>query len=238
MWGLSVAHDLTQLCGSSAGCARHEWVLVFSLYFQSISIQTGFQTWPETSAAVFFLRVPVYASGGSRHVEMSPSVKLVQSFFFFFYLVLINRSTSAHNRYPWMDWKSGATITDPGFICSNKNFTPTPHPHPPPLLMDQRVLLHGLDSVPASVCAVRFRKSDLAPCYLLETSNVHGLNTRSKLRSSKLHCAALWWSSSKSDSRFAWWSRATPLARKSKPIFFWISLPILHVFYYININNL
>lgn len=92
--------------------------------------------------------------------------------------------------------------------------------------MDQRVLLDGLDSVPASACAVRFRKSDLAPCYLLETSNVHGLNTRSKLRSSELHCAALWWSSGKSDSRFAWRSRATPLAHKWKPIFFWISLPI------------
>lgn len=52
------------------------------------------------------------------------------------------------------------------------------------------------------------------------------LNTRSKLRSSELHCAALWWSRGKSDSRFAWRSRATPLAHKWKPIFFWISLPI------------
>lgn len=157
---------------------------------------------------------------------MSPSVKLVQSFFFFFYLVLINWLTSAHNRCPLMDWKSGAAITDLGFISSNKNFTPTPHPHPPPPLMDQRVLLDWLDSVPASACAVRFRKSDLAPCYLLKTSNVHGLNTRPKLRSSKLHCAGLWLSSGKSDSRFAWWSRATPLAHKWKPIFFWISFPI------------
>lgn len=87
----------------------------------------------------------------------------------FFFVVLINWSMSACARCPLTDWKSGSGVTDRGIICSN-NYTHPPH------------TLHPTDGsedaggrawkCPASMCVVRFRKSDFVPCRLLETSDI------------------------------------------------------------------